>query len=124
MDDQLAFLERHVSPDRLLTFVVYEDDGDTTLGFEEFAWHTHADLLASAMGVPQNQAVRRFVDDLIEGRTIIAIRSIGGEMRDAWITDDPHADLKYKPDNEAVTFRLWDGSPVLPSTLSETSQPP
>jgi hypothetical protein len=108
-------IERLISPDGLLTFVVYQDEGDIVLGFEGFEWHTHADLLASWMGIPQDEAVRRFVDDLTEGRATIAIHTVNGEMCDVCITDDPNSDLNNKSDDESIAFRHWDGSSVLPT---------
>jgi hypothetical protein len=40
--------EQHVTPDGALTLVVArDDDGDITVGFDGFPWHTHGDLLAA-----------------------------------------------------------------------------
>ena len=42
----------YISPDGRLRFVVVTgDDGDVALGFDGFAWHTHADMLATAREV-------------------------------------------------------------------------
>jgi hypothetical protein len=48
---------------------------------------------------------------LLSGRTFIGIARVSGTIRDVWITDKPHSD-KYKPDNETMEFRYWDGRPV------------
>lgn len=102
-------IEQHRSPDGLLTLrVECEDDGDLCIGFDGCSWHTHGDILASLSGVGEDKAVRQFVDDLLAGRTIIAVARVRGEIRDAWVTEDPIPD-KYKPHDETIEFRYWDG---------------
>jgi len=67
-------VEEHVSPDGRLWFrVVTGDDGDVTLGFVGFPWHTHADILAATTGLPRAEAVRRFVSDLLSGVSAVAL---------------------------------------------------
>ena len=88
--------------------MVCSHDGDISLGFEGFPWHTHADILASLSGLPPAAAVRRYVDDLLAGRSVIAIARIGERIRDVWVTEGEFDD-KYKPDEETVEFRCWDG---------------
>jgi hypothetical protein len=106
-------IEEHQSPDGLLRFMVSRDlDGDIALGFDGFPWHTHADILASLSGLSGNAPVRQFVDDLLNGRAIIAIARAGNTIRDVWVTDEPSPD-KYKPENETIEFRYWDGTPAI-----------
>ena len=108
----LHLIEEHRSPDGLLTFKVgREDDGDYCLGFDGYSWHTHADILASQSRLGEAEAVRQFVGDLVGGRAIIAIARVDGKIRDIWIADAPVPD-KYKPDDETIEFRYWDGRPV------------
>jgi hypothetical protein len=105
----MHIIERHQSPDRLLSFTVKRaDDGDYYLGFDGFPWHTHADILASISGLPEAAAVRRFVDALIGGRAIVAIARSGGRIRDVWVAESSAPD-KHKPDDETIEFRYWDG---------------
>jgi hypothetical protein len=105
----VSILDRHCTRDGLLTFIVVRShDGDISLGFEGFPSHTHADILASLSGLPQAGAIRRYVDDLLAGRSVIAIARIGERIRDVWVTDGEFDD-KYKPDEETVEFRFWDG---------------
>lgn len=105
----MSITEEHRSPDGILRFLVGKgDDGDITLGFDGFSWHTHADILASSSGISQEEAVRRFVDDLLGGRAIIAVARVGGTIRDIWVTETPRPD-NYKPDDETIEFRYWDG---------------
>ena len=105
-------VEQHHSPDGLLTFKVERDEGgDFCLSFDGYTWHTHADILASQSGLIEDEAVRQFVDDLLDGRAIIAIARVSGRIRDVWVTDEPVPD-EYKPDDEAIEFRFWDREPV------------
>ncbi len=100
----------YVSPDGRLRFTVHSDaDGDVTLGFEVFPWHTHADLLAGA-GATESDAVEQFVQELLGNRSVIAISRIGGEVRDVWITYDPASESRYLSEGESVELRYWDGS--------------
>ena len=108
-------MEEYVSPDRLLRFLVVTcDDGDVTLGFAGFPWHTHADILAATSGRPEAEAVRRFVADLVSGASVIVLWSVGGELRDVWVSDDPakdtgYASTAYAEPGESVVLRYWDG---------------
>ena len=108
----MATIESHNSADGLLRFlIVRDDDGDVALGFDGFPWHTHGDLLVGAYGASQEIAIQRFVDDLLNNRSLIAILRQGGVITDTWITDDPQADLRTKLEIESIEFRHWDGSP-------------
>jgi hypothetical protein len=108
-------VEEHVSPDGRLRFlVVTGDDGDVKLGFDGFPWHTHADILAALTGLPEAEAVRRYVADLVGGNSVIVLWSVGGELRDIWVSDDPakdagYASTAYAEPGEAVALRYWDG---------------
>lgn len=108
-------MEEHVSPDGLLRFrVVTGDDGDVTLGFDGFPWHTHADILAATTGLPEAEAVCRFVADLMGGGSVIVLWSVAGELRDVWVSDDPtrdasYANTPYAEPGESVALRYWDG---------------
>jgi hypothetical protein len=108
----MPVIEEHRTPDGLLRFVIErDDDGDISLGFDGYPAHTHGDILASQSGLPVPEAVRDYVDRLLNGRSFICIASVAGKIRDVWVTDDLRLD-KYKPDNETVQFRFWDGRPV------------
>jgi hypothetical protein len=110
----MQIIEQHVSPDGLLRFIAYRcDDGDICLGFEGhgLAWHTHASILAELSGLPDDAAVKKYIGDLINGRSIIEITRVNGEIRFVAIVDGPHDD-PYKQADERVELRYWDGSPV------------
>ena len=105
----MHILEEHRSPDGLLRFLSgRSDDGDITLGFDGFSWRTHADILASMYGLSEDAAVRQFVDGLLNNRAIIAIARVDGKIRDIWVADTAIPD-KYKPEDEIIEFRYWDG---------------
>jgi len=108
----MEIIEEHRTPDGLFRFVVERsEDGDLTLGFHGFAWHTHGDILAALSGLPEDAAIRNYVGALLSGRSFIGIARVAGEIRDVWVTNEVDDD-KYKPDNETLEFRYWDGRPV------------
>jgi hypothetical protein len=108
----MELIEEHRTPDGLLTFKVgREQNGDVCFGFEDYGWHTHADTLSSLSGLPEDAAVRKFVDALINNRSIIAIARVENKIRDVWIADNSIPD-QYKPENETIEFRFWNGRPA------------
>lgn len=109
----MSIIQQHHSPDGLLNFVIERlGNDDLCPGFEGFPWHTHADILASSTGLSEEEAVRHFINELLKSRAIIAIARVGGKIRDVWVTDDPQPD-KYKPNDETIEFRYWDGRTVI-----------
>ncbi len=105
-------LEKHTSPDGLLTFSVLQypdEDNDISLGFENFDWHTHADILAATSDLAEEKAIRQFVNDLLNNRQIIAVVKKGNKIAQVRITEDPIAELKYRQDDEVLEFRYWNG---------------
>ena len=93
--------------------VTRDERGDVSLGFDGFAWHTHADVLAAATGVSKSkeQAVRQFIDDLLNDGMIIVVSRVDGTVKDAWVTDDPGKEMKYVQPQETLEFRYWSGRP-------------
>jgi hypothetical protein len=107
----MAQTQDYLSPDGILRFLVITgDDGDVSLGFSGYSWHTHAEILAVTKGLTELEAVEQFVCDLTESRTVIVISRIRGQIRDVWVTDDPQGELRYIADEESLEFRFWDGS--------------
>ena len=102
---------RYLSADGELTFLVIRQPGDIALGFEGTPWHTHADILAALSGYPPEEAVARYVADLLESRLVIAIATVDGAVRDIWVAEEPDKPDRYKPDNEIINLRYWDGRP-------------
>lgn len=101
----------HISPDGILRFIIERDDTDVSLGFAGHAWHTHADILAAAVGAPEQEAVDSFVEDLLNDRSVIAVSRVGGVIQDVWVTDDPVSELRYQSEGEDIEFRYWSGRP-------------
>jgi hypothetical protein len=79
----------YVSPDGQLKFLVTCPDGDWTIGFDGFPWHTHGSILAELSGQDEVPAVERFLADLIGNVSVIALTRISGELTSVWVTDDP-----------------------------------
>ena len=105
--------EEHESPDKLLRLIVTLDsDNDLTIGFDGFGWHTHGDLLASISGLPETDAVRQFIDGILNGEHVIAVSRVEGIVRDVWPTDDPLGEFTYKPAEETIEFRRWSGEVI------------
>jgi hypothetical protein len=108
----MEIVEEHRTPDGLYRFIVERsDDGDLSLGFDGFPSHTHGDILASLADLPVDAAIREYIDDLLNGRTFIAVAAVEGTTCDVWVTDNGHPD-EYKPDDETIEFRYWDGRQV------------
>jgi hypothetical protein len=106
----MDIIEEHSSPDRFFRLIVMRDDrGATAIGFDGYAWHTHGDILASLSGLPEKEAIRQFVDQIIGDGQIIVVSRVNGEVRDVWPTDDPQREFKYKPPEESLEFRRWSG---------------
>jgi hypothetical protein len=106
-------VEQHCSPDGMLTLIVcQEDDGDVCVGFEGYSWHTHGDTLASLSGLREDDAVKQFVGDVINGRLCIAIARVAGRITDVWVVDEPVQD-KFMPEDETLEFRSWDGRAIV-----------
>lgn len=102
--------EEHASADSLLTLAVESlNDGDVAIGFRGYPWHTHADILASISSMNETDAVRQFIDDVLNDRSLIAVQIIDDVILDVWITGDPANDVKYKQSNEEIQFRYWSG---------------
>jgi hypothetical protein len=105
----------YVSPDgRLRLLVVTSDDGDVSIGFDGFPWHTHADLLANATALAATAAVRRLLEDLFGDRSVVAVWSVGAVVRDVWVSDDPARDASYPAAGESIELRYWSGSRWFP----------
>jgi hypothetical protein len=109
----MSIVEQHMSGDGHLKIIVCRyDDGDTAIGFEGFPWHTHADTLATLSGLSEQDAIRRFIDDVLDDRSIIVVSRVEGAAGEVWITDDPATELRHQSGNETIEFRYWSGKPV------------
>ncbi len=113
-------LEEHPTSDGALTLIVDIDGSsltpDYSVGFDGFEWHTHGDLLYLGEALPQEAAVRKFVDQLLNDQLTIVVSRINGKITNAWVTDELNVEeeIKYKPDEETLEFRYWSGSSAIP----------
>jgi len=67
---------RYVRPDGTLTFLIRRFSNDVALGFAGTPWHIHGDMLAELSGSSVEEAIGRFLDDLQQGRLVIAIATV------------------------------------------------
>jgi hypothetical protein len=108
--------DEHHTPDGRFTLVVKYEDDDVLIGFAGFGWHAHGSVLAAnyalggVSGLTPETATRRFVEDIISNRAVIAVMKTDGTIRDVWITDDIETELRYKQPDEEIGFRYWDGT--------------
>jgi hypothetical protein len=117
--EEKSLEEKYVSPDGTLTFLVVRERGDISLGFEGYPWHTHGDILAALSGLPIEQAVAQYVDAVTSSESVVAIATVDGRVRDISIADDPMRPDPYKPENETIAFRYWDGTPFSPGAPTD-----
>lgn len=109
--------ESHTSPDGALKLFVVREDGDITLGFDGYSWHTHGDVLAGEYelrgeaDLSPEDATRRFVADILENRAILALSRVQGQLQDVWVTDSPADEFTHMPPNESIECRYWNGAP-------------
>ena len=111
--------ESYTSPDGKLMLFVHQQDGDFTLGFEGWSWHTHGDVLAGEYalrgesGLGPEAAIRRCVADILEDRAVLALMHREGRVQDAWVTDSPADELNRAAADETIEMRFWSGRPWL-----------
>lgn len=105
---------RYVSPDGTLTFLIRRYSNDVALGFVGTPWHIHGDMLAELSCSSVEEATGLFLDDLQQGRLVIAVSTVSGEVRDIWITDAPEVPDRHQPEDEIIRLRYWDGTSFSP----------
>lgn len=109
--------EEHLSPDGMLRLLILREAGDITIGFDGFPWHTHGDVIAGELcllGEPistPESAAARFVEDVLLGRIAIGVVRVGGQVRDVFATYLLKTEDPYRPEDEELELRRWDGTP-------------
>jgi hypothetical protein len=107
-------LERHTSPDGLLSLVVLREADDLIVGFEGGPSHTHGDVLigeyasiGEELDTP-DAAVRRYVSDILTNRIKIIVYRKDGAIRDvsAFPYDIPNIGQHLEP-GETIEVRYW-----------------
>jgi len=104
-------IEKHSSPDGLLSLFVRQANNDICIGFEGFPWHTRTECLPGGQ-TDGAAAVRTFVEDVIGSRMVLCILRICGQVRNVWPVNDLQSALNepYRHDDEEMEFRYWDGT--------------
>jgi hypothetical protein len=104
----------YISPDGQLKLLVTCRDGDWTIGFDGFPWHTHGSILADLSGNDEVSAVERFVADLTANVSVICLRRTADKLTAAWVSDAPQKDQldheRYGAADETIEFRHWNGT--------------
>ncbi len=115
-------VERHVSPDGVLTFVVERlDDGVTLLGFAGCEWQTYPNLLDREDGATDEAATRAYIDRLLRGVAVVGVLRKGGTIVDARIMGRPAFEAGMLPEGETLEMRHWDGLPWSPAWAQDTN---
>jgi hypothetical protein len=105
-------LVRHTSTDGKLTLLVHVGaDGETAVGFEGGDWHTHPDLLAAMLQVPEKEAVTEFISRLQADDIPIVVSTDGGVTVDPWVSDNLEATLSMF--GSECLLRYWSGAEVV-----------
>jgi hypothetical protein len=111
-------INKEVSQDGILTLIIKRtDDADYLLGFENYPWHTHGDLLLNEYGLQETsseRAVKAVFTKIIEDKIPLVVSVINNEVKDVRVTDDISSELKYIKPNEQLIFRYWSGKLISP----------
>ena len=104
--------QRHVSPDGQLTLAIaVGTEGELAIGFEGGDWHTHPDVLASWLSVPEDRAVEHFLDLLKSDKMPILVSTDAGQTIDPWVSDNLDATLQMYGKSNCI-LRYWSGKPA------------
>lgn len=103
---------RLVSPDEKLVLVVRMGcDGETAVGFEGGAWHTHPGLLAAWLSVDEAVAVDVFISKLQADELPVIWSTDAGVTVDPWVSDNLPA-TSAAHGRESCLLRFWSKSEV------------
>src|SRR5262245_20520072 len=98
----------YVSHDGLLRFLVQTaDDGVVCMGFAGSFWHRHPYELTNRGKLSEQEAIERYVRDLLENRAVIAVMREGAEVVQVKVTEDPASETSYLEPGESVELRHW-----------------
>ena len=107
----MTIVESHGSQDGLLTVAIERaEDGVISVGFLGGDWHTHPDILAYWLDVPEEIAVARFIELLLGDRIPIIMSGVGGQTTAPWCSDNLAATVRVYG-NESLIMRYWSGIP-------------
>jgi hypothetical protein len=114
----MKILECHKSRDGLLTFLItQDDDGDITIGFDGFGWHTHGDLLTALSNLSEADALAQLTANVLNDRKVIVLHFVRDKLDDVWLAEDPTEEIedakRYGKSDERFELRYWSGSPFI-----------
>jgi hypothetical protein len=118
--------ERHSTPDGSLTLLVVREEGDITIGFEGYPWHTHGDIIASLREEKDvERAVQCYLTDLTTDRLPIVVMKKNGVMAQPYVADFPDEPVstKYFTPEETFELRFWSGPKKAPNQAPEPTAP-
>jgi hypothetical protein len=95
----------------LRSLVHTADDGVVCLGFDGYLWHRHPGELTDGGRRSEQEAVERYVRDLLENRLVIAVTRSKGRVTYVNVTEDPASETRDRPPGVSVELRYWDGRP-------------
>lgn len=120
------------SPDGELVLTVRQAGDDWIIAFVGSGWHTHPECITpfKPNAATNEEAVRDYVDCILEDRSIIVVTT-RGDHRDVIVLDpdidftqyDPptreaalqaqiESDTRCREPGERMTYRLWSGEPL------------
>ncbi len=110
---------RQTSPDGLLTLVGIQDtDGDITIGFEGFYWHTHGDLLATPWLDMQQEpldphdAAVAFISSIVTNQVPLVLHFISSKLKDVWGMGPGDMPPGHGAPDDSFEIRYWDGTQI------------
>lgn len=114
----MTLLQELVSPDGgLVLRIEIADDGTHVVGFKGGSWHTHPDILAGWLGVPEHEAVSLFVRYLTTDRLPILMSVDQGQTIDPWVSDNLAGTVEAHGAENCV-LRKWSGMSLRPESAA------
>lgn len=96
----------------MFELLVVREDGDVSVGFDGYSWHTHPEVLVAkyeligeSVATP-DEAVQRFLRDLQSNAAPIVVLRKAGKISDVWTVVGKPED-KYLEADETQETRYW-----------------
>ena len=111
----MKVIRRVKAPDNSLELIVTRTGDVTSIGFAEFGWHVHPDMIgeiyySDESPMPEPDAIERFISDIVSDRLPIGIRRMDGVVVSAWVCDKESRQM-YSIADPDVELRCWSGAP-------------
>lgn len=100
-------IEINLERDSVLFFANLIEEGDTMVGFKNFPWHSHDNLvLMTGENMSAEFSEVEVVSLLASGVLVVVSQWIDGELRDRWLAHrDAGLDLKHLDLNEELRVK-------------------